>query len=89
MFYWRCRIGCEVNIAGCFMLSRGDGGDVAGYFMLSQGAMANRWSMGNCSKAFFFSCVSMKAGPAAKMPWAYLFCENDYGYRRRWRVKER
>ena len=66
MFYWRCRIGCEVNIAGCFMLSRGDGGDVAGYFMLSQGAMANRWSMGNCSKAFFFFLCEHESRPSGE-----------------------
>ena len=26
----------------------------------------------------FFSCVGMKARPAAKMPRAYLFCKNEY-----------
>ena len=31
----------------------------------------------NCKKNFF-SCVSMKARPAAKMSWAYLFCKNEY-----------
>ena len=29
-------------------------------------------------EGFFFSCVGMKARPTAKMPWAYLFCKNDY-----------
>ena len=29
-------------------------------------------------EGFFFSCVGMKARPTAKMPWAYLFCKNNY-----------